>query len=82
MGSPRSVEGNQTPSIHGPAEYVLWHENPLIPEEYLTLRRGVRDVFPFAHPLEPIPIRVVTVLEPFIDEEIRRVTIEGLADEL
>lgn len=80
--SPRPVEGDQAPGIHGPAEDVLWHENPLAPEEYLALLCGVREVFSFADSLEPIPIRVVAVFEPLIDEEIRRVAIEGFADEL
>jgi len=79
---PCSVEGDQAPSIHGPAEDVLWYENPLVPKEYLALLCGVRDVFSFTDSLEPIPIRVVPVFEPLIDEEIRRVTIEGFANEL
>jgi len=79
---PSSVEGDQAPSIHGPAEDVLWHKDPLAPKEYLAFLRSIRDVFSFADPLEPVPIRVVSVLEPFIDEEICRVAIKGLADEL
>ena len=82
MGGPSSVEGNQAPSVYSPAEDVLWDENTLVPEEYLALFRRVCDVFSLADSLEPIPIRVVSVFEPFIDEEIRRVAIEGLADEL
>jgi len=82
MCGPRPVEGDQAPSIHGPTEDVLWDENPFVPKEYLALFSCIRDVFSFADSLEPIPIRVVSVLEPFIDEEIRRVAIEGLADEL
>lgn len=82
VGSPCSVEGDQAPSIYGPAEDILWDKDPLVPEEDLVLLCGIRDVLSFADPLEPIPIRVVPVLEPFIDEKIRRVAIEGLADEL
>jgi len=82
MSCPGPVEGDQAPSVHGPTEDVLWDENPLVPEEYLALFRSIRDVFSFADPLKPIPIRVVSVFEPFIDEKIRRVAIEGLADEL
>jgi len=82
MGGPRSVEGNQPPCVHGPAEDIFWDEDPLVPKENLALFRGICDVLSFADSLEPVPIRVVTVLEPFIDEEIRRVAIEGLADEL
>ena len=81
MGSPCSVEGDQAPSIHSPAEDVLWDENPLVPKEYLALLRGIGDVFPLADPLEPLPIRVVSVFEPFIDEQIRGVAIKGLANE-
>ena len=68
MCGPCSVEGDQAPSIHGPAEDVLWDENPLVPKQHLTLLRSIGDVFSFANPLEPIPIRVVSVFEPFIDE--------------
>ena len=82
MGGPSSVEGDQAPSVHSPAKDVLWDENTLVPEEYLALFRRIRDVFSFTDSLEPIPVRVVSVFEPFIDEEIRRVAIEGLADEL
>ena len=78
---PRPVEGDQAPSIHRPTEDVLWHENPLVPEKYLILFRDIGDVFSLADSLEPVPVRVVSVLEPFIDEEICRVAIEGLADE-
>ena len=81
MCGPGSVKGNQTPSIHCPAEDVLWDEDPLVPEKYLALLRSICDVFSFADSLEPVPIRVVSMLQPFIDEEIRRVAIEGLADE-
>ena len=81
MGGPRSVEGDQAPSVHGPAEDVLRYEGTLVPKEHLALLRGIRDVFSFTNSLKPIPIRVVSVFEPFIDEEIRRVAIEGLADE-
>jgi len=79
---PCSVEGDQAPSVHSLAEDVLWDESSFVPEEYLALLCGICDVFSFADSLEPIPIRVVSVFEPFIDEEIRRVAIEGLADEL
>jgi hypothetical protein len=79
---PCSIEGDQAPSVYSPAEDVLWDENPLVPKEYLVLLCGIRDVLSLADPLEPIPIRVVSMFEPFIDEEIRRVAIESLADEL
>ena len=79
---PRSVEGDQAPSVYSPAENVLWDENSLTPKEYLVLFHGIRDVFSFTDPLEPIPIRVVSMFEPFIDEEIGRVAIEGFADKL
>ena len=82
VGRPCSVEGDQAPCVYGPAEDVLWDEDALVPEKNLTLFRSVRDVLSLADPLEPVPIRVVTVLEPFIDEQIRRVAIEGLANEL
>jgi len=78
--SPGSVEGDQAPSIHGPAEDVLWHKDPLAPKEHLAFLRNIRDVLSFADSLEPVPVRVVSVLEPFIDEKICRVAIEGLAD--
>jgi len=82
VSGPSSVEGNQAPSVHSPAEDVLWDENTFVPEEYLALLCGIRDMFSFADSLEPIPIRVVSVFEPFIDEKICRVAIKGLADEL
>jgi hypothetical protein len=81
MSGPCSVEGDQPTSIHGPAEDVLWDECPLVPKEDLTLLRSICHVLSFTNSLEPIPIRVVPVLQPFIDEEICRVAIESLANE-
>lgn len=81
MSRPGSVEGDQTPSIDGPAEDVLWDERLLVPKEDLTFFRSISDVFSFPDSFEPVPIRVVSVFEPFIDEEICRVAIESLADE-
>ena len=81
MRGPCSVEGDQAPSIDSPAEDILWDEDPLVPKKHLALLCGVGDVFSLADPLEPVPIRVVSMFEPFIDEQIRRVAIEGLADE-
>ena len=79
---PRPVEGDESASIDRPAEDIFWNEDAFIPQQDLTGPRGVCSVFAFAYPLKPIPIRVVSVFEPFIDEKIRRVAIEGLADEL
>ena len=82
MIRPGSVEGDQTPSIDCSAEDILWHESSFVPEEHLILLGDMRNMFSLANSLKPVPVRVVPVFEPFIDEEICRVAIDGLADEL
>jgi hypothetical protein len=71
MRGPDSVEGDQALGVRRPTEDVTWHENPLVPKRCLVLLRGIGDALSFASSLEPIPVRVVFVLEPSIDKEIR-----------
>ena len=41
-----------------------------------------RRVAAFTYSDEPVPVRVVPVFEPFVDENIGRVVVESLADKL
>ena len=52
------------------------------PSFQLALLRSVANVFPFADSLKPVPLHVVSVFGPFIDDEINHIAIGGLADEL
>lgn len=79
---PRPVEGDESASIDCPAENIFWNEDALIPQQDLTGPCGVCSVFAFTYPLKPIPIRVVTVFEPFVDEEICSVAVEGFTTQL
>jgi hypothetical protein len=79
---PRPLDGDQAPSIHGPAKDVIWGGETLVPKEHLALLRSVRDVFPFTNSCEPFRVRVVSVFEPFADVDLGRVVLESLADEL
>lgn len=77
---PRPVKWDKPPRVHRPAENILWDENAFIPEQDLTRSRGVCSVFAFSDPLKPVPVRVIAMFEPFVDEEICSVAVERFAN--
>lgn len=82
MCRPCPIQWNEPPCVDRPAENILWDKNALIPEQNLTPSRGICSVFAFPDSLKPIPVRVVAMFEPFVDEEICGVAVEGFADQL
>jgi hypothetical protein len=83
MRGPSTVEGYKPCGVDGTHEDVLWDEIAFTPNKQLitTSQRAQRRVSAFAHAQEPIPVRVVAVLEPFVDQHVGRVVVERLADE-
>ena len=81
MSRPRPVEGDETPCINGSTEDILRYEISLIPDQDL-FPEGMRCMLSLPDAHKPLPIRVVVMLEPLIDEHIRSIMIESLADQL
>src|SRR6266850_2652813 len=83
MRGPGTVEGYEPRGVHGTHEDVLWDEITLAPSEQLVSasKREQGRVSTLAHAQEPVPVRVVAVLEPFVDQHVGRVVVERLADE-
>ena len=58
-------------------EYVFWHEFAFRPEQRLSCPR--LSVFSLAHVAKPFVVRIVrqpAVLQPFVDELVRRVVVQ------
>ena len=81
MGCPSSIDRNQASSVHSPAENVLRNEFALIPNERLT-PVSIRCMFPLAYATKPIPVRVIVMLQPFVDETIGALVIKSFAHQL
>ena len=81
MRGPGPVDRDQSTSVDGPTEYVLWYEIALVPQNVLPLA-GIRGVFLLADVAEPLSIRVIGLLEPLVDKAIGALVVECLAHEL
>ena len=84
MCGPGTIERYEPRGVDGTHEDVLRDEIALAPSEQLisTPEGAQRRVPALAHAQEPVPVRVVAVLEPFVDQDVGRVVVERLADEL
>jgi hypothetical protein len=85
MRRPCAVEWYEPSSVDCAREDVFRHKVPLVPEQELGRRRALMLsglVLAVANTLEPVPVGVARVLEPFVDQHIRSVVIERLAHEL
>lgn len=77
MCRPCPVERDEAPSVDGATEYVFWHEFAFRPEQRLSCPR--LSVFSLAHVAKPFVVRIVrqpAVLQPFVDELVRRVVVQ------
>ena len=83
MRGPGTVEGYKPRGVDGTHEDVLGDEIALAPGEQLipASERAQRRVSALAHAQEPVPVRVVAVLEPLVDQHVGRVVVERLADQ-
>ena len=83
MGGPRTVEGYKPCCVHGSHKDVLWYEVAFAPGKQLfsSLQRVQRRVPALTHMHKPVPVRVVAVLQPFVDEHVGRVVVKCFADE-
>jgi len=81
---PGTIERYEPRGVDGAHEDVLGDEIALAPSEQLipTPEGAQRRVPALAHAQEPVPVRVVAVLEPLVDQDVGRVVVERLADEL
>jgi hypothetical protein len=79
---PCPVERDKSKGIHRPAENIFWDKNAFVPEQNLTLPRGVCSMFALTDPLEPIPVRVIAMFQPLVNKEIRGIAFESFTDEL
>jgi len=79
---PGTVEGYQPSGVNGAHEDVLRHEIALTPsEQLLAALQGVQRRVPtLAHAQKPVPVRVVAVLQPLVDEHVGRVVVERFTD--
>ena len=80
---PRTVEGYKSCSIHGAHKDVLRDKIAFAPSQQMitTLQTMQCRVPALAHMHEPVPVRVIAMLEPFVDEHVGRVVVESFADE-
>jgi hypothetical protein len=65
---PGLIDRDQSPSVDHPKEYVLWDEIAFVPRDVLPLA-GISSVFLLADVAEPLLIRVIGLLEPFVDKQ-------------
>src|SRR5260221_4942700 len=84
MRGPGTIEWYEPRGVDGTHEDVLGDEIALAPSEQLipTPEGAQRRVPALAHTQEPVSVRVVAVLEPLVDQNIGRVVVERLVDEL
>ena len=83
MRGPRTVEGYEPCGVHSAHEDVLRHKVAFTPSEQLfsSLESVQCRVPALAHMHKPVPVRVIAMLEPFVDEHVGRVVVECFADE-
>lgn len=83
--NPCPVERDETPGVDGAREDVLGHKYALVPEEDLLLAHVcVCGMSAFANALEPVIVGIGAVgsLEPFVDQEVGRIVVQFLTNEL
>ena len=83
MRRPRTVEGYKPCSVHGAHKYVLRDKIAFAPSKQLfsSLQTMQCRMPALTYMHKPVPIRVIAMLEPFVDEHVGRVVVESFADE-
>ena len=83
MRGPCTVEGDHASGVYRPHENVLRNKVALAPSQQLfpALQRAQGRVSAFAHAHKPLPVRVVAVLQPLVDQHVRRVVVQRFTDE-
>lgn len=79
MRCPCPIQWDQPPAVDSPAEDIFWHEFPLVP--YNKLASLSVSVLPLANTTKPVPVRVIAVLEPFVDEHVGCIVVQSFAHE-
>ena len=80
---PCSIEWDETTTVHSPTKHIFRHEVALVPHKKLTARCSVvaQRMLSLANATKPVPIRVILVFEPFVDEHICSIVIKNFASE-
>lgn len=82
MRRPRSIEWDETTTIHSPTKDVFRHEIALVPHKKLTAWNLVTQrMLSLANTAKPVPVRVVLVFEPFVNKHICSIVIKTFANE-
>lgn len=80
MGRPCSIQRDQSTSVDSPAKDVFGHEFALVPYKKLA-DSAIDSMLSLADTTEPVPIGVVAVFEPLINEHIGCIVVKTLAHE-
>lgn len=80
MGRPCSIQRDQSTSVDSPAKDVFGHEFALVPHKKLA-DSAVDSMLSLADTAEPVPVGVVAVFKPFINEHIGGIVVKTLANE-
>lgn len=82
MCGPSAIKGDKTGGVDRAYKDVLRHEISFAPEKELSAaKKDIGRMAALAYALKPVPVRVVAVLEPFVDQDVSSIVIEFLADE-
>lgn len=81
VGRPGTVEWNESASIDRATEDIFWDEVSFVPSNNLA-SKSVSSMLALPDILEPFPVRVVTVFEPLVDEDVSGIVVERFANKL
>ena len=82
MRGPGTVERDHASGVYRAHEDVFGYKVALAPSKHLlsALQSVQSRVSAFAHAHKPVPVRVVAVLKPLVDQHVRRVVVKRFAD--
>ena len=83
MRRPGTVEGYKPCCVHGAHKDVLRDKVAFAPSKQLfsSLESMQCGVPALAHMHKPVPVRVISMFESFVDEHVGRVVVKSFADE-
>jgi hypothetical protein len=81
MGGPGPIEWYQASRIHRPTKNVLGDKLALVPDEHLAAL-SVRCMLSLPYAAKPIPVRVIAMFKPLVNQAIGAFVVKGLAHQL
>jgi len=78
MCRPCPIQGDQSTSVDSPAKDVFGYEFALVPHKKLV-EFAIDCMLSLADSAEPVPVSVIAVFEPFINEHVGRIVVEAFA---